>query len=335
MVRLSGLACALWTGLAVIPAQADEIAARAVKYQPNAIANGDHDAVRSSPRERALAMQGKAPLSRRAAMVKMACDEISVTARTYRLPPQFLLRLIWQESRFNPQAVSPVGAQGIAQFMPATAQWRGLGDPFDWSLSIQHSGRWLAELRQQFGNSGLAAAAYNAGPGRVREWLAGSRELPEETQAYVRVITGRKADDWIGVRDVNEAAGFESANLDCPPRGDRLLTVFHAETDAHSRNMNASRASGVAARNKPFRGWALQLIGDRSRFGALRQYDGLRRQYPTIFANRAPEVVARRIGGRLPTFWYQIRVSEVSRQGATKLCSHLKSVGGQCLVIPN
>jgi hypothetical protein len=170
----------------------------------------------------------------------------------------------------------------------------------------------------------------------VREWLAGSRELPEETQAYVRVITGRSADDWIGVRDGVETVTLPSANLECPPRGAPRLAAFPAERETtRSEDPDAPLAGGGLARTKSSRRWALQLIGDRSRSGALQQYASLRRQFPTIFANRAPEVVSRRIGGRLPTYWYQIRVSEASRQGATTLCSRLKSAGGQCLVIPN
>ena len=70
---------------------------------------------------------------------------------------------------------APKGAQGIAQFMPATAaDTRGLDDPFEPKSAIVHSASLLADLRQEFGNFGLAAAAYNAGAERVRGWLAGN-----------------------------------------------------------------------------------------------------------------------------------------------------------------
>ena len=65
-------------------------------------------------------------------------------------------------------------AQGIAQFMPGTANERGLLDPFNPVQALPKSAEFLSELRNQFGNLGLAAAAYNAGPRRVQEWLAGS-----------------------------------------------------------------------------------------------------------------------------------------------------------------
>ena len=111
--------------------------------------------------------------------------------------------LIWQESRFSPTAVSQAGAQGIAQFMPATARWRGLINPFDPHWSIRESARWLGELRAQFGNLGLAAAAYNAGPRRIEDWLTGKRGLPRETKAYVRIVTGLAAEEWArpGIRE--------------------------------------------------------------------------------------------------------------------------------------
>ena len=71
------------------------------------------------------------------------------------------------ESNFNPNAVSPAGAQGIAQFMPATAASYGLDDPFDAIASIEAQARMMARLLRQFGSVELALAAYNAGPGAV------------------------------------------------------------------------------------------------------------------------------------------------------------------------
>jgi soluble lytic murein transglycosylase-like protein len=89
----------------------------------------------------------------------------SAVART-GLPLAFFTRLIWQESRFDPVAVSRKGARGVAQFMPGTASWRGLRDPFDPLAAIPKAAELLAELRRQFGNLGLAAAAYiRARPG--------------------------------------------------------------------------------------------------------------------------------------------------------------------------
>ena len=109
--------------------------------------------------------------------------------------------MIWQESRFQSDAVGPVTrsgqrAQGIAQFMPGTASERRLLDPFDPVQALPKSAEFLNELRDQFGNLGLAAAAYNAGPRRVQEWLDGTGCMPQETRNYVSAITGTTVDDW-------------------------------------------------------------------------------------------------------------------------------------------
>jgi hypothetical protein len=132
------------------------------------------------------------------ALRKMAED--AATAHT--LPIGYFLRLIGQESGFNPNSISAAGAQGIAQFMPATAFDRSLRDPFDPAEALPKSAELLNELRDHFGNLGLAAAAYNAGPERVQRWLAGKSPLPQETIDYVRVITGHDAVDWARSNDL-------------------------------------------------------------------------------------------------------------------------------------
>ena len=129
------------------------------------------------------------------------CLMIKSAARSQGLPLEFFARVIWQESRFQSDAVGPVTrngqrAQGIAQFMPGTASERQLLDPFDPVQALPKSAEFLAELRGQFGNLGLAAAAYNAGPRRVQEWLAGTGPMPQQTRNYVLAITGTPVDDW-------------------------------------------------------------------------------------------------------------------------------------------
>src|SRR5207344_919601 len=118
------------------------------------------------------------------------CLLVESAARANGLPIEFFARVIWQESRFRPDAVGPVTrsgkrALGIAQFMPGTAAERSLLNPFDPIQALPKSAEFLHELRQEFGNLGLAAAAYNAGPRRVREWLAGSGGMPAQTRDYV------------------------------------------------------------------------------------------------------------------------------------------------------
>ncbi|WP_335645516.1 lytic transglycosylase domain-containing protein [Methylobacterium durans] len=131
---------------------------------------------------------------------------IEHSAVIHGLPVEFLMRLLRQESGLNHRAVSRAGAQGVAQFMPGTASERGLTDPFNPFEAIPKSAELLKEYRSRFGNLGFAAAAYNAGPQRVRDWLSGRSALPKETREYVERITGRTADDWRQGGDVYAAA---------------------------------------------------------------------------------------------------------------------------------
>ena len=127
------------------------------------------------------------------------CHALREAAESSEIPVPFFARLIWQESRFRSNEVSHAGARGVAQFMPETAAEVGLDDPFK---ALPASARLLGKLRDDFGNLGLAAAAYNAGSGRIQKWLAKQSELPRETRDYVRIITGTRAEDWIEDADM-------------------------------------------------------------------------------------------------------------------------------------
>lgn len=135
------------------------------------------------------------------------CRVIEATAKEAGLNPDFFVRLIWRESLFDAAAVSPAGAQGIAQFMPGTAKLRKLADPFNPAEALRASATYLAELRDAYGNLGFAAAAYNAGEGRLEGFLYRGNRLPPETRAYVPAITGYSATEW----------------RDAPPEKPRLL----------------------------------------------------------------------------------------------------------------
>ncbi|MFY9836500.1 MAG: transglycosylase SLT domain-containing protein [Xanthobacteraceae bacterium] len=124
------------------------------------------------------------------------CRALEEAAAENALPVEFFARVIWQESRFNSRDLSNKGAKGIAQFMPQTAHSHGLRDPLNPIEALRHSAGYLRELRERFGNLGLAAAAYNAGPGRVSAWLINHRLLPGETRNYVAMVTGWTADEW-------------------------------------------------------------------------------------------------------------------------------------------
>lgn len=245
------------------------------------------------------------------------CRTIEQSAAENALPVVFFARLIWQESRFNPRAVSRAGARGIAQFMPGTAVWRGLADPFHPIEALKESATWLGELRRDYGNLGLAAAAYNAGPGRVQAWLEGRGGLPAETRAYVRIITGRSADEWASPEppawDANVAHG-----VPC----EQLATLILA-------------ATGEARGGKPARPpppWGVQLTGDWSQARALAHFRALQQRYPAL-SEREPVTVRVRFGTRAHRTL--VRVGEQSREAANQLCAKLRAGGGACVVLRN
>ncbi len=109
-------------------------------------------------------------------------------AQRWNISAALLAAQLYQESRFNPFAVSNAGAQGIAQFMPETARRFGLADPFDADRAIDAQGHLMRDLLRQFGTVPLALAAYNAGPAPVAR--CGCIPPIPETQAYVAAILG-------------------------------------------------------------------------------------------------------------------------------------------------
>ncbi|MEM7724704.1 MAG: lytic transglycosylase domain-containing protein, partial [Pseudomonadota bacterium] len=108
-------------------------------------------------------------------------------ARRHNIPEDLFLRLVTQESAWNPRAISSAGAIGLAQLMPGTAELLGV-DPTDPVENLNGGARYLAQQYRAFGNWRLALAAYNAGPEAVRT----HNGIPPyaETQNYVRVILG-------------------------------------------------------------------------------------------------------------------------------------------------
>lgn len=112
----------------------------------------------------------------------------------YRLPPGLMLALVWAESRFNPMAISPAGAAGLAQLMPATARELGVRNRHDPRQNIDGGARYLRQMLDRFGEVHLALAAYNAGPGAVAR--AGGIPRNRETPAYVRSVLQR----WMAYR---------------------------------------------------------------------------------------------------------------------------------------
>ncbi len=250
------------------------------------------------------------------------CRMIEAGARRHDLPVHFFTRLIWVESRFRIRAVSRAGAQGVAQFMPGTAQERGLADPFDPEQAIAASASLLADLRRQFGNLGLAAAAYNGGPARVQGFLAGRSGLPLETQNYVFQITSRTAEDWAADRDKPQ-----------PPPG-----LIHDQPPQSCLRVTALlRRPGELLANVegPFAPWGVQLAGNFSRAVALASYSRARRGLAGILGDVQPLVLGQRLRSRGRAIFYRVRVPAGSRQAAGQLCDRIRAAGGACIVLRN
>jgi hypothetical protein len=253
-----------------------------------------------------------------AATIGRICDLIALHADANALPRAFFARLIFKESRFDPNAVSPKGAEGIAQFMPGTAAMRGLDDAFDIAKAIPASAEYLGELTQRFGNLGLAAAAYNAGEGRISRWLSSGGFLPLETENYVLDILGHPADSFM-------ERGF---SFETPP--------LHPEKmfGPACRAMPAARSAMVAMASVPVLPWGIQVAGNFNRAAAIRQWQNLKARHQTLLAGVEP-VVSRARSGRGRAGVHTVRIGAETRGEADRICNALRSAGGACIVTRN
>jgi hypothetical protein len=257
------------------------------------------------------------------------CLLVESAAQTHGLPFEFFARLIWQESRFKPDAVGPTTrsgarAQGIAQFMPSTARQHGVLDPFDPIAALPKSAEFLQELLAQFGNLGLAAAAYNAGPRRVRDWLDGRGNLPGETRNYIIAITGRSAEAWAAAAGNHEELP-PAKRVSCG----ELIAMLKEKPSPFIGELERRVREGAA------RPWGVQLSAGFGRERALAAYAAAERSYPTILENRDPIIVEGKFRSRGTQTFYQVRVGADTRAAADALCGALRNAGGACLVLRN
>jgi hypothetical protein len=164
---------------------------------------------------------------------------ISTAENQYpELPRDLLRKLVKQESGGNPQAVSPKGAQGLFQFMPATAKELGI-NPADPHQAADGAARYLLQNYKEFGDWDKALAAYNAGPGAVRKY-GGVPPFPE-TQNYVRNLSvgQQQASEPV---DLFEAAGLNRQSQQRQPRQDAPMS---AVPDSLGGRIGASAGSAL------------------------------------------------------------------------------------------
>lgn len=250
--------------------------------------------------------------------INAICLEIEKTATAAGIPPDFFARLIWKESRFDVKALSPAGAEGIAQFMPGTAKIRGLENSYDMKEALAASSLYLAELKNAYGNLGLAAAAYNAGESRVDRWLYRGSFLPLETEDYVLSITGEPADTF-----TNKTRSIR--NLPIEPG-----TPF---ADACRRlPIILTRSNPMA--NIVRKPWAVQVAGNFKRSAAEKAWNRIRQQNGSVLG-KLPVSISRARTAMGSRAIYAVRVGANSRSEADRICSSLRRSGGSCIVMKN
>jgi hypothetical protein len=248
------------------------------------------------------------------------CRLIEESAQRHDVPRDFLTKLIWRESSFRTSVVSPAGAQGVAQFLPGTARERGLADPFDPEQAIPKAAELIADLSAQFGNLGLAAAAYNGGSARVLSWLEGRGDLPIETRAYVISITGRAAEEWATARKSSRQIAGEN-----PSRPESCQQVVAAlRLPGQSMDIEA-----------PFAPWGVQLAGNFSKAQALASYNRVSQVYATLLKDTRPMIIGTRLRYRGSRIFYRVRAPADTRKSAEDLCQKIRALRGSCIVLPS
>lgn len=257
---------------------------------------------------------------RPAHFVHDTCQAIEHFADRHGLDPGFFARLIWQESRFDPYAVSHAGAQGIAQFMPGTAAMRGLADPFNPALALEHSAHYLAEMMARYGNPGLAAVGYNGGERRAEGIIAGSGGLARETVNYVAIITGLGWQDWL------------EPDLTLPDMRLSKTAPFREACYALARDRKLSPMPRPKPRVKP---WGVQLAYGTSKQRARAAFGQKTRACRALVGKEQPQMVWQKSRASPKGGYWMARLGRDGRDEAWRLCRKLKARGCVCAVFRN
>ena len=182
---------------------------------------------------------------------------IAEAAQRYGIPESWIGAVMRVESAGDPRAVSPKGAMGLMQIMPAT--WArmtaryGLGsDPFDMRANIHAGAAYLREMFDRYHDLATALAAYNAGPGRADDWRWRGRPLPAETRAYVARIA--PASGTSGISGIATLAAVPVAGPSTMPpswRASELFATASRASATHAGDDDGAPAGGTPQRVYP------------------------------------------------------------------------------------
>ena len=250
------------------------------------------------------------------------CNAIDAFTKRHGLNTGFFARLIWQESRFDPNALSHANARGIAQFIPSTARLRGLKDPYNPADALEHSAQYLAEMVRRYGNEGMAAIGYNGGERRAEGFLEG-KGLASETVNYVPIITGLTAEQW---RD----APPKNHDFDLAPD-----KSFYAACAEMARNRRLTPIKQVVPPPPAIKPWGVQLGFGTSEKAARAKIKRVTTSCRGQITREKLDLiyVKNRVSGKKG--YYFARIGRTSRDGAQDLCARLKRQSCACLVVQN
>ncbi|MDB5539835.1 MAG: hypothetical protein JWQ89_1562 [Devosia sp.] len=248
------------------------------------------------------------------------CGAIAVFAWRESLPAGYFARLIWQESHFDPFALSTAGAQGIAQFIPSTARLRGLRNAFDPTEALAKSADYLRFLTDKYGNLGLAAAAYNGGEGRTSRYVAAGGYLPSETRYYVELITGRDADAWLA---------------ETPPEVDYALGKDTPFIDACVKMAEVERVPSMDRQPGEWMPWGVLVAQNFSQGVAIRRFERVQAAYPKVLGKEKLMLLMARNPSFGPRLRHYAMIGRQNRAEADELCARLQAAGGSCIVRKN
>ncbi|KUF12076.1 lytic transglycosylase domain-containing protein [Pseudoponticoccus marisrubri] len=251
------------------------------------------------------------------------CQAIEAFAGTHGLDPGFFARLIWQESRFDPNALSHANAQGIAQFIPSTAKLRGLIDPYNPAEALEYSAEYLGELSRRYGNHGLAAVAYNGGERRADGLVARSRGLARETINYVKIITGLPAETW---RDAPPEDHDYRLQKDKP---------FAQACHELARNRRLTAYPPPEPPEPVLKKWGVQVAFGTSRDRAMAQYRDRVRSCSRLTNSEEPDMIWQKSRASPRGGYFMARIGRDTRDAAWDFCRRLKSSGCICAVYKN